>query len=426
VTDQLHPSGLRIRKPDLGRSRPACWAWRHRIVLGYVNLLIGNEGIGKGVLASWMFARLSRGELPGDLAGKPAVVGIIADEDSFDGVWTPRLHAAGADFDHIRHIEREDGWAIDLGEDRERLKLAADLERVRVLFLDALLDNLGVGVDDWRSKQVRHALQPLRTISREFDIAVVGSMHPNKRGETFRQLVSGAGAFNQVSRSSLLLAEHPDDEARRVLARGKGNLSGSPAAVEFDIDSYQFEANGYRFDVPKAVNFTESDLAVDDLIRAAAPPPPAGEARTAARDLIAAALADGDWHPAAPIITECAEHEVHERAARRAARDIGIEHERRGFPAASWWRIVQSGHQSGHTPASAHAVRSGRTVRTENVAQIGSPDSADTPSNSEDRQDRQDNTHTSRTAVRTGDEALPQGWTLDQLEAIAAEQRETV
>ena len=117
---------------------------------------------------------------------------------------------------------KTDGPSI-FSEDAERLKLAADLEHVRVLFLDALLDVLGVGVDDWRSKQVRHALQPLRALAREFDIAVVGAMHPNKRADSFRQLVSGASAFNAVSRSSLLLAAHPDNEDRRVLVRGKGN-----------------------------------------------------------------------------------------------------------------------------------------------------------------------------------------------------------
>lgn len=119
-----------------------------------------------------------------------------------------------------------------------------------------------------------------------------------------------------MSRSSLLLAEHPDDDTRRVLVRGKGNLSRAPAAIEFDIGSYRFEANGHHFNEPYAINFAESELAVDDLIRATAPPAPAGEARTTARDLIAAALADGDWHPAGPIITACAERQ--DRCERRS------------------------------------------------------------------------------------------------------------
>src|SRR5207245_2887893 len=42
-----HPSGLLIRKPDLTLARPTRWAWQHRIAVGYLNLLIGDEGIGK-------------------------------------------------------------------------------------------------------------------------------------------------------------------------------------------------------------------------------------------------------------------------------------------------------------------------------------------------------------------------------------------
>ncbi len=168
MTEGLHPFGLRVRTPALEQARPPRWAWDGRVAPGCLNLLIGNDGVGKGVLMVWTIARLTRGELPGDLHGKPVAVAVIADEDSFDCVWTPRLHAAGADLAHVRHLEREEGWTIDLGKAHERLTLAAELEYVRVLFLDALLDNLGTGVDDWRSKPVREALQPLGQLARDF------------------------------------------------------------------------------------------------------------------------------------------------------------------------------------------------------------------------------------------------------------------
>ena len=34
-------------------------------LLGYLNLLVGDEGVGKGTLLAWLIARLTRGELPG-------------------------------------------------------------------------------------------------------------------------------------------------------------------------------------------------------------------------------------------------------------------------------------------------------------------------------------------------------------------------
>jgi hypothetical protein len=358
-----------------------------------------------------MFARLSRGELPGDLFGTPVTVALVADEDSFDDVWTPRLYAAGADFDHIRHIESEDGWAVDLSEDRDKLKLAASLENVRVLYLDALLDNLGVGVDDWRNKQVRRALQPVRTLAAEFSIAALGSMHPNKRADTFRQLVSGTSAFNAVSRSSLLLAEHPDDEQRRVLVRGKGNLSMAPRAIEFEIGSVGFTHHGDQFNAPHANDFGESDLTVDDLIAVTTPMRPAGEARTTARELIAHALADGQWHEAAPIFTTCNEQGINDRAARRAAEDIGIDRDRRGFPSTSWWRLAHTG----HTTPSETAVRSGLSVRCAETVTERTPDTTDNTNTFQfttpDTPDAPDSENTQRNGVRCArdGDTTPQG-----------------
>jgi hypothetical protein len=368
-----HPSGLTVHAADLSLSRPPRWAWTDRIVLGALNLILGNEGAGKGTLAAWMIARLTRGELEGDLHGKPATVGVLGDEDGWNAVWTPRLHAAGADLARVKLIERPDGGYVELLDDHRRLACAVDLEGITVLYLDALIDHLGVGVDDWRAKPVRDALQPLRSLAREFELAAIGSMHPNKSGSTFRQLVSGSVAFNAVSRSSLLLAEHPHDEQRRVVVRGKGNLARTPLAVEFDISSHKFTANGYTFDVPLAGNFGTSSLAVEDLINQPLQLPPAGEARTAARELIAARLADGDWHHSRPIIEACEQIGVHERAARRAADDLNVEHERRDFPAQVHWRRAQSGNATERQPSD-QAVR---TDRTTNPAPIDSPDSGD-------------------------------------------------
>ena len=91
-------------------------------------------------------------------------------------------------------------------------------------------------------------------------------MHPNKRASTFRELVAGTVAFNAVSRSSLYLAEHPNDPERGVVCRGKGNLSRTPPAIEFMIAEHRFTANGLDFNVPRAVDFDEFDLTVDDLL----------------------------------------------------------------------------------------------------------------------------------------------------------------
>jgi len=371
MTPTAHPSGLALRAADLSLSRPPRWAWQDRIVLGSLNLLLGAEGCGKGTLAAWMIARWTCGELPGDLLGEPVTVGILGDEDGFDSVWVPRLHAAGADLSRVHLIERPDGGYVELHADRDRLACAVDLEQIRVLYLDALIDNLGASVDDWRAKQVRDALAPARQIARDQDVAVLGALHPNRSGSSFRQLMAGSIAFNAVSRSSLMLAEHPEDPDRRVLVRGKGNLSAAPDAVEFDIDGHRFTANSHTFNVPVARHFSTSDLTVDDLLTQAEPRPPAGEARETARDLIAEQLADGDWHLAAPIIDMCEKAGIYSRAARRAADDIGIERAKDGYPAVVNWRLA------GQDPTHVSSVPSVHSVPSVDLALESRGDSKD-------------------------------------------------
>ncbi len=332
-------AGLVVRAADLSLSRPPEWVWQDRIVLAALNLIVGQEGAGKGTLACWIFAQLTRGTLPGSLYGKPARVGIIGDEDSFEGVWTPRLHAAGADLDCVKSIERGDGSLIELAADRERLvPIVGELD-IRLLYLDQLTDNLGAAVNDWRGKQVREALAPARQLARELGTGVLGCLHPNKSGDSFRQLMAGSIAFNAVSRSSLLLAEHPEDPDRRVVTRAKGNLAATPEAVEFAIEGHRFIANGHTFDVPRAVDFSTSTLTTADLL--VTPASPVGDARMDARKLVAGWLDDGEWHAAGEIIADCKAKGVYERAAERAADDLGVEKKKRGFPACTHWRLTR-------------------------------------------------------------------------------------
>jgi hypothetical protein len=334
-----HDTDLIVRRADLARAQPPRWAWQSRIVLGYLNLLVGNEGIGKGATFSWIAGRLTHGELPGDYRGKPIGIGIIGDEDSFDQVWTPRLHAAGADLSRVVQIERPDSGFVNLKEDRDKLAAVVKDEGLGFLYLDALLDNLGVGVDDWRNKQVRDALQPARSLARELDIAVLGCLHPNKHADSFRQLVSGASAFNAVSRSSLLLAEHPEDDSRRVLVRGKGNLSATPEAIEFTLDGHRFTANGHAFDVPVARDFTPGTLTVDDLIGDTTAVREHSKTRDAAEIIEALLPADGDWHSAKPIFEACAGEQIDERTVQRAKQRLRLAHRRAStFHAPVEWR----------------------------------------------------------------------------------------
>jgi hypothetical protein len=52
-------------------ARPPAWAFNGYVKLGAINALIGVGGAGKGTFVSWLLARWSRGELPGEFHEQP-------------------------------------------------------------------------------------------------------------------------------------------------------------------------------------------------------------------------------------------------------------------------------------------------------------------------------------------------------------------
>jgi len=332
---------LQPRGVDLSRVEPFRWAWQDRLLLGYLNLLVGDEGSGKGTLLAWLIARLTRGELPGDLQGKPTRVLIVGDEDGFDGVWTPRLHAAGADLALVSDLPVGDTGALDIGRQADALRALIREHAFGAIVFDQLLDNLGAGVDDWRSKSVREAIAPLRRIAADTNVCPIAALHTNKsEAPTFRRRLAGTQAFNALSRSSLLLAEHPDDENRRVLLRAKGNYAAVPPAVEFAIAAKPLTINGHQHKPTVAVDVTESTITIAEVLRSAEPTTKADTGRQMIRE----ALSSGDWEDTGPIRADLAAAGLSDRGIDRVAADLGVERRRTDdFPARSQWRLARGG-----------------------------------------------------------------------------------
>lgn len=260
--------GLRTRGVLMERVRPIRWLWRRRIPCGLPSLIVGEEGIGKGTVAAWLVARATRGELEGDLAGDPINVLIIGDEDGFESVWVPRIHAACGDLDRIRTLD--DGeYLDDLSARGDDLAVAVERDGIGLIVLDQLLDHVGGGIDGsavYNPKAVRQAMLPLRRVAGTQGIAAIGLLHPVKgRAKTFRDLVAGSHQFNAVSRSSLLLGRAPEDEHLRVLVRGKGNHSAAPRSFEFRIGVSVLDLNGHSFEMPIVDDAEEGDRTIEDL-----------------------------------------------------------------------------------------------------------------------------------------------------------------
>jgi AAA domain len=331
-------SGITYREARLENARPFEWAWNERILLGYFNLLVGVEGIGKGTLVAWLLAQITRGQLPGDLQGEPRYVAIAGDEDSFENNWVPRLHVAGADLKLVRYIERGATETLDVRADADAIKEYIRRHEFAVVYLDQLLDNLGYA-NSWKEQDVRNALAPLRRVAQDTNCSFLATMHPNKRQGSFRDRVSGSPAFNAVSRSSLCVVSHPDEPGRVLVVRAKGNYSKEPPAFEFRIEDCPVDVGKHVIPTSRITNIRESALRAHEVLDRPARARREETKAGLARRLLSELFADGEVRPAA--VVQALIHEQHELAPRivtQAATDLGFEKWQQGYPGTWFWR----------------------------------------------------------------------------------------
>jgi hypothetical protein len=339
-----HESGLTVRKASIARAKPFQWAWDQRILLSYVNILMGEEGVGKGNLIAWVLARITRGELPGNLT-KPRKVVVIGDEDSFDHIWGPRLHVAGADLDLVEHIVTgKNKGVFDVRTDADALRTYINKERIALVYIDQLLDNLGA-TDNWKDKQVRDALAPLRTVATETKVAVLGAMHPNKRKGSFRDRLAGTPQFNAVSRSSLLVAPHPTEPGRIAVVLGKGNYASEHFAFEFRIEGRELVltgSNGKKRTIKTSCITDEriTTLTRDELLDHKGSRRREDSKAGLARRLLQEMFADGQERSAGLVQKELYDkHKLSSREVTRASEELDFDKTPRGFPAEWYWRV---------------------------------------------------------------------------------------
>lgn len=293
---RLEPVEFEVVYGDIAQIRRTRWAWESWAPLGSLVIIAGEPGAGKGVLISWVLARLSRGTCPGDLYGDPTRILWVGFEDSWEEVVLPRLVAAGADADQIGHLRpKTPGEMLDLARDYDQLCALVDEHDLRVVCFEALVDHLA-GADDHKNAEVRRALTPLVELARAKQLLVVGTTHLNKMGTgTYRQRVAGSGGYLAVARVGLLVHPHPQIDDQRVLALGKGNLGKVPDSMAFEIVSA---------DVPNldgtevadvgvlAREYRDHSLTVDELL--AGRKPDQGSKEDDVVEFIRDQLADGE------------------------------------------------------------------------------------------------------------------------------------
>lgn len=316
-------------------AQPIEWLWKGRMVRGGLNLIVGDEGVGKSTFIAWLLARITRGKLNGYLKESPSTVAVIGNEDSWEKAWVPRLYCAGVAQKRLFVISKSDMGQVNVYDDLNDLAKVLVKKKISVVYFDQLIDNFGDG-DIYKTSDVRKILTPLNRMAMEYDISLIATLHPNKqRADSFRQKVPGS--FLQVPRAALYLGHHPEDEHSRVLVVAKSNYGLKGKGLEFRIIPQTIRPNGRGIETTKAIDVEPIDMSFEELIgthKVKASPVVGQVARK-----IHSILADRREHAASDILQDLMDEGHSQRSIYRAVKSLGVESTRDGFQGSVTWKL---------------------------------------------------------------------------------------
>jgi AAA domain len=365
----------RIDDSDTGPARPTTrasqipktrlrWTWRGRLALGYLAVWCGAGDIGKSMFAAWVIKQLNYGLLPGEFEGTPQSVLIVCTEDGRDDMWRPRLEAVGANLDLVEFLNYPRAWNLKDG--ISWIDNAITGADIPLTFIDALMSHMpeAIGNENTRSPTfVRAALEPFADLCKQRKVTGLFGLHPRKAGgDTFADVVQESGVFTQLPRLGLMFGYHPDDlelpqeQQRRVIVRGKGNVGRNPGALSFRIaekflDWGDQDPDGTADGVGYITDVQPCDVTERQLLH---PKPDARDRDVSkaqvAQEYITLALADGDWHESKPIEERLAAMDITSGSTITTAKEnAGVKSRKRpGVTHGPWeWQIPHSSNSDG-------------------------------------------------------------------------------
>jgi hypothetical protein len=253
--------------------QPVDWLWENYIPAGAVTILEGDPGVGKSLVLADLAARVSRGFLapnrhpafdePGhDPEPCPEAVWWFSGHDSVEQTLAPRLLAAGANPSMIRIVEGTE----DMKQSRCRpVRFPDDFDPLwkarasapRLVIIDPLSAFCGGSLHQATANKV---IAELAKFAAQTGAAVVVVRPLNRRlGASAAERGSAGPSVTAEARAALLLASHPDDPNKQILAVVKNNLCAKAPSLEIEI----VDSAG----APVVAWHGQSPLMADELVR---------------------------------------------------------------------------------------------------------------------------------------------------------------
>ncbi|WP_315070323.1 AAA family ATPase [uncultured Microbacterium sp.] len=251
---------------------PIYWVIQDLIPLGTLTILSGTADVGKSTLLAAWVTQIMSGTAEGDLGG-PATVLTAIGEDDLGRVLKPRMKAAGADLTSgrlqvisITYDGRD--TALQLRDDLGSIRQAVLDTDARVLVLDPIISY--VEGDPNATKDVRAALDPIRDLATDLNIAIIAVHHHKKGIGNAAEKLSGSHAWRDASRSHILVVKDEDTGVRFATVE-KGNYTGKRLSFSFETEGVTYQnARGQDIKTARVINLQRSTTTAHDLLAKAA------------------------------------------------------------------------------------------------------------------------------------------------------------
>lgn len=215
------------------------WIWYPYIARGELTILEGDPGLGKSYLAQMIAAKIVDGKRLLSVKRLPRVQGKVVYfdiENSAGSVTKKRLVSNGCE--NLKDFyQEEEPFSIDDEDVLERVYDAIDKMRPTLVVFDTLNTYMGK-TDTNNASSVQQSFKNFREIAKRYNCAVLVLRHLTKSNKE-RAIYRGQGsiAFTGLARVVMTVGQSPDDEATRVLAVTKINVTRPPKALTFTIEA---------------------------------------------------------------------------------------------------------------------------------------------------------------------------------------------
>lgn len=211
------------------------WYWGRRIVKNDLNILAGEQGLGKSQFGTYLAGNVSR---EGNDA-EPHNVLIMSAEDDAQTVIVPRLIAYDARLSNVALLNDDIGMALT-PEHLPTLADAIETFGAELCVIDPVSAFIDKQTDTYKDAHVREMLRTLRAIAHGLGCTFLLVMHTKKGQERVAvNMVGGSIAWTAAPRSVLVMTrdEDADPTVDRVLYHPKCNVGPEQGPLACSIEA---------------------------------------------------------------------------------------------------------------------------------------------------------------------------------------------